>query len=41
MTCDSKINLLLYSDEGESHETNSFVFQQDQLFIKETGHFID
>jgi hypothetical protein len=23
------------------HETNSSVFQQVKLFIKETGHFID
>ena len=35
------LNVLLDGDEGESHETNSFVFQQVQLFIKETGRFID
>jgi hypothetical protein len=35
------LNVLLYGDEGESHETNSSVFQQVQLFIKETGRFID
>ena len=35
------LNVLLYGDEGESHETNSFVFQHVQLFIKETGRFID
>jgi hypothetical protein len=35
------LNVLLYGDEGESHETNSFVFQQVQLFMKETGRFID
>jgi hypothetical protein len=33
--------VLLYDDEGESHETNSSVFQQVQLFIKKTGCFID
>jgi hypothetical protein len=27
------LNVLLYGDEGESHETNSSVFQQVQLFI--------
>jgi hypothetical protein len=31
------LNVLLYDDEGESHETNSSVFQQVQLFIKKTG----
>jgi cytochrome b561 len=36
-----RLNVLLYGDEGESHETNSFVFQQVQLFMKETGRFID
>jgi hypothetical protein len=35
------LNVLLYGDEGESYETNSLVFQQFQLFIKETGHFIN
>ena len=35
------LNVLLDGDEGESHETNSFVFQQVQLFIKETGRFIN
>jgi glutaredoxin 2 len=35
------LNVLLYGDEGESYETNSLVFQQVQLFIKETGRFID
>jgi hypothetical protein len=35
------IKLLLDGDEGERHETNSFVFQQVQLFIKETGRLID
>ena len=35
------LNVLLYGDEGESHETNSSVFQQVQLFIKKMGHFID
>ena len=35
------LNVLLYGDEGESHETHSSVFQQIQLFIKETGRFID
>ena len=35
------LNVLLYGDEGESYETNSLVFQQVQLFIKETGHFIN
>ena len=35
------LNVLLYDDEGESHETNSSVFQQVQLFIKKTGCFID
>ena len=34
------INEIL-SKVGESHETNSSVFQQVQLFIKETGSFID
>jgi hypothetical protein len=31
------LNVLLYGDEGESYETNSIVFQQVQLFIKERG----
>jgi glutaredoxin 2 len=35
------LNVLLYGDEGESYETNSIVFQQVQLFIKETGRFIN
>lgn len=35
------LNILLYGDESESHETNSSVFQQVQLFMKETGRFID
>jgi len=35
------LNVLLYGDEGESHETNSSIFQQVQLFMKETGRFID
>jgi hypothetical protein len=35
------LNVLLDGDEGESHETNSSVFQQVQLFIKKMGHFID
>ena len=35
------LNVLLYDDEGESHENNSSVFQQVQLFIKKTGCFID
>jgi hypothetical protein len=35
------LNVLLYGDEDESHETNSSVFQQVQLFIKEAGRFID
>jgi hypothetical protein len=35
------LNVLLYDDEGESHETNSSVFQQVQLFIKKNGCFID
>ena len=34
-------NVLLYGDEGESHETSSPVFQQVQLIIEETGRFID
>ena len=35
------LNVLLYGDEGESYETNSLVFQQVKLFIKETEHFIN
>jgi hypothetical protein len=35
------LNVLFYGDEGERHETNSSVFQQVQLFIKETEGFID
>ena len=35
------LNVLLYDDEGESYETNNLVFQQVQLFIKETGRFIN
>jgi hypothetical protein len=33
------LNVLLYGDEGESYETNSIVFQQVQLFIKERGSY--
>jgi hypothetical protein len=35
------LNVLLYGDEGESYQTNSLIFQQVQLFIKETGRFIN
>jgi len=35
------LNVLLYGDEGESYENNSLVFQEVQLFIKETGRFFN